>query len=203
MTSKEYRALRHSIDRVKGILARVPHSECLTALHHLKVQSFTLLAHAAFEEYLENIVRAAARDAMRELRKSGRISEVLTSLIATEAMAQVDGARPRRKISGSLAGDVKGFAREAVNSFERDIESNHGIRHENQRTLLLPIGIDPEELDLVAFNALDSFGRRRGAIAHRVMIRTEETRSSATSEVETIVRALRSYDLEVMRLRGS
>ena len=55
----------------------------------------------------------------------------------------------------------------ALNAFYRVIDQNHGLKEANLLALLLPIGIDSDDLDSVMLVTMDAFGKQRGLIAHK------------------------------------
>lgn len=192
--TEPYKALKASLKNVRKILARVPESGCDSALDHLKVQSYILLAHAAFEQYIEEIVLLVSREAHSQLKNNDRVCRAMLCIVASEAILQIDDAVARRKIKSSLASDLLSFASSAVSNLTLDINANHGITTADQRKLLLQIGVDPEKVDLTVSAALNAFGTKRGSIAHKVKIQTSETRSSVLSETEQILSGLLKID---------
>lgn len=189
-----YKSLTASLTNVKKILARVPEGECVSALDHLKVQSYVLLAHAAFEQYMEEIVALISREAHAQLKKENRVCRAMLCLVASEAIQQVDDDIARRKIKASMATDLLSFASKAVSNLTVDIKENHGVTTSDQRKLFLQIGVDPEETDLTVSAALNAFGTKRGSIAHKVKMKTSETRSSVLSETSQILGGLLAFD---------
>ena len=55
----------------------------------------------------------------------------------------------------------------AFNSFKTSVENNHGIREKNLLSLLLPIGINSDDIDKVWLQEMDDFGKKRGEFAHQ------------------------------------
>ncbi|WP_334312322.1 HEPN domain-containing protein [Cognatishimia sp. SS12] len=163
-------------------------------MDHLKVQSFVLLSHAAFEQYIEELVSEISKKALSELKNNDEVCRALLCLVASEAMLQVDKEVARRKIRSTAASDLVGFASEAYTNLTRDIKSNHGVTTADQRKLLLQVGIDPEEVDLNVSAALNAFGTKRGNIAHKFKIQTSETRSSVLAETDQIFEGLLNFD---------
>lgn len=192
--TEPYKSLKLSLKNIQKVLARVPASECISPLDHLKVQSYVLLAHAAFEQYIEEIVTLISREAHSQLKKENRVCRAMLSLVASEAMQQVDDDIARRKIRASMASDLLGFASSAVSNLTLDIQANHGVTTADQKKLLLQIGVDPEQVDLNVSAALNAFGTKRGSIAHKVKMKTAETRSSVLSETEQIKKGLLTFD---------
>ena len=93
-----------------------------------------------------------------------------------------------------MATDLLGFASSAVSNLTLDIQANHGVTTADQKKLLLQIGVDPEQVDLTVSAALNAFGTKRGSIAHKVKMKTSETRSSVLSETEQILVGLLTFD---------
>ena len=54
----------------------------------------------------------------------------------------------------------------AIKSFQRVIRQNHGIKEANILALLLPIGIDTDDLDPAWLATMNTFGEERGLVAH-------------------------------------
>lgn len=193
--TKPYRDLKSSLANIKKILTRVPENECLTALHHLKVQSYILLSHAAFEQYIEELVTSISQSAFLDLKNNDKVCRAMLCLVASEAMLQVDADVARRKIKFNVGYDLLNFASQSVSNLTVDARANNGVTTADQKKLLLQIGIDPEFVDLSVSAALNAFGTKRGSIAHKVKITTSETKSSVLSETEQILTGLRNIDI--------
>lgn len=192
--TEPYKKLRKALRDLKPLLARMPLHECRTQLHHLKVQSFVVLAHAAFEDYLEDLSRACSDSAIDRINTAGTITRTLVCMIASEVVAQIDEDTPRKKIKADVASDLQQFANCAKVNHVQSIKDNNGIRTANLKHILTPIGVDAEECDLPTANALNAFGVKRGSIAHSFVIQTAETKSSVQGEVETIFKGLLNFD---------
>ena len=198
--TEHYRKLRVTLGEIRVIMRSVPQLTCDSKLHHLKVQSYILLCHAAFEEYVEELVRLVSTEAIRLLNEELTITRTLISMTACETIAQLDESVARKKIKSDVASNFETFANLAKINFHKQIDENHGIRGLNLRSLFLPIGIDPEACDLPTFSALDALGLKRGNIAHKVIIKRSETRSSILSETDVIFRGLLEYDIAAVEL---
>lgn len=197
-----YKALKLSLRDIKVILNRVPLYECNTKGQIVKVKSYILLCHAAFEQYLERICVDVSNEAVEKFNDKGRISKVIVSMTAYETIAQIDDNISRRRITLDVAQNFQTFVNQARVNINNQVDRNHGVRIQNQKQMLQPIGVDPEETDLATANALDAFGSKRGEIAHTFRIHRVETRSSAENEVRTIFRGLRFFDVEACKNLG-
>ncbi|MFM6253265.1 MAG: hypothetical protein ACKPEQ_29680, partial [Dolichospermum sp.] len=54
----------------------------------------------------------------------------------------------------------------AIKSFKKVIDNNHGLKEKNILALLLPIGIDSDDLDPAWLADMNTFGEKRGLVAH-------------------------------------
>ena len=186
-----------NIDHAKKVLSRIPDHDVKTRLQSLKIQSFILLAHSAFEEYLEERCFQAANKSVRLLVEEGIITKVTIGLISSKILDDIK-EKSRKKILESTSSDIITFATEALTLYRSTYISNNGILNHNQINLLRPIGVDPESTSLSTFNALHSFGSKRGDIAHKFRaIRSEHTASSIITEVNTITSGLIEYEQEI------
>jgi hypothetical protein len=199
----EYKNLKISLRNVTKILSRVPETENTTTLHHLKVQSFVFLAHAAFEEYLENLASSLMKHSVYNYNTKSQINETILGLITFETVAQFDKETPRKEISFRVVKNTKKYLNLAKTNHEGVISSNHGIKLKDQKAILLPVGIDPEEVDIATSASLDAFGIKRGGFAHTFKIQTNDTRSSVLAATHNIFIGLKSFDEEACRIMSA
>ena len=192
--TEHYKKLEKTLSHLYQMIRRVPEHECTTSFQNLKVQSYILLSHAAFEEYLESLARSISQHSYILYKEKNIITKALVSLTAYETVAQIDKDIKRKKISLEVAKNFENFANESRKNFHKQINENHGIRKKNQFEILLPIGVDPEECDIAISNAMEAFGRQRGDIAHTIKIQRTHTRSSAAQSVNTIKDGLIEFD---------
>lgn len=193
--TKHLRKLKRSLAQAEKIASRVPEHGSITPLHHLKVQSFVLLSHAAFEEYLEELGRDTAREARRQFKSSGRVTYALVALVTAKLIDEVALEKAKKRITEELISNLDVFSESALNRYEAVVRDNNGILERNQKNILYPIGIDPEATDTVLMNALHAYGQSRGSIAHSFsMVRTEYTLGGVKSDIATLLAAISSYD---------
>lgn len=195
-----YKSLKSALANVSAILRRVPLTENSSNLHHLKVQSYIFLAHAALEQYLEDLALSILDASMHAFNTKKQMNACVVSLIVFETVAQFDENTPRKKIRADVVKDLSAFVNIARAHHSSKIAANNGIKLADQKALFLPVGFDPEEIDSVTANALDTFGIKRGGIAHRVKIKTQETKSSALADTQSILLGLKSFDEEACRV---
>jgi len=201
--SPAYRKLKKTLTGIRGVLRGVPEAGNNTNLQHLKVQSYILLAHSAIEQYLEELAESTLNDCVEKFNTHKQVNQCIVSLIAFETIAQLDDNDSRKKIQSNVVKQLEAFVNIAKKHHLHAIRSNNGIKHKDQRALLLPVGIDPMDVDAVTAAALDAFGTKRGGVAHQVKIQTSETRSSVLTETRTLLFGLENYDREACRIVSS
>ena len=72
-----YLSLKDSLKQLNILVYRVDPIECKTDLQDLKLQSYILLSHAIFEEYLERLAGEIAAEARKILKNQNQISKAL------------------------------------------------------------------------------------------------------------------------------
>lgn len=192
--TSQYGDLRSALKELRPITARVNPLICETPLQTLKVRSYILLAHAALEEYLEELAISAARQACKQFKDNGQLSLALVGLISAGVLDEIAVGKARKKATQDLFNNIEAFVDEALTRFSLIVKDNHGIKRHNQISLLLPIGFDPEAVDAATLAALDSFGTKRGDIAHKAKISKVHTLSEVDSSLNTILTGLAAFD---------
>ena len=191
-----YKKLLSSLKEAKRILSHVPNTYCDSTYHHLKVQSYVFLSHAAIEEYIEDIALYVLAESILKYKNNEHINKCLLSLIVFETVYQFDENTPRKSLKLEVVENFSTFVHIAKKSHETEVGNNNGIKIENQKKLLLPIGVDLERVDLNLANSLDAFGAARGGIAHKFKTKTKETKSSVLASTKQISKDLRQLDEE-------
>lgn len=193
--STAFKTYKGALKLVKRIVSRVPHNQNTTVGHELKVRSLLLLSHAVIEEYLEELSREIASSAVSKFKSDGHVTIALLALIGSQKsgfakFSQYPLALPSKRDA------LEGMAREALEKQIEVLDKNHGIRAKSLHELLWPIGIDIERFDAQLYGALDAYGRRRGAVAHKIGAQISDTRSSLFSELTSISTLLKRLDEE-------
>jgi RiboL-PSP-HEPN len=165
--------------------------------------AYRVLAHAEIEAYLEDRVWEIAITAKKDWNSTGKTCRTLLSLVAfsgqmmelpPDTLTPVIGKKsvPPDKIKIGKKVDL------AINCFKWVIDQNHGIKEANILALLLPIGIDSDDLDSALIATLNTFGEQRGLVAHSSAIsyRTKQPPDPATelNRIQQITQGLLQID---------
>ncbi|GAA0468788.1 hypothetical protein GCM10009096_07120 [Parasphingorhabdus litoris] len=195
--TSHYKKLKADLRKARKIVVRVDPIECKNDLQRLKLSSYVLLCHAAIEQFLEELALEAAMDARRNFKDKGRISRTLVALVAAKVLDETKAEKSKSKIGSDLVRDIDEYSKQAINLFRNTIKENHGISERNLDNLFIPIGFKPNEIDLSLVNSLTALGERRGGLAHKFVIKNEDTLSAFETDLKSIVRDLEGIDQEV------
>ncbi len=170
--SVRFRTLTKELNRLKKqFIPKISPTGVYTDRQLAFTLAYRVLAHAEIEAYLEDRVREVVINAKKDWDQKGKTCRTLICLLAfsdqtmeppPKTLTPTRGNRviPPGKIQISKKIDL------AINSFMRVIEQNHGLKEANLLALLLPIGIDSDDLDPVFLATMNTFGEQRGLVAH-------------------------------------
>jgi hypothetical protein len=133
--------------------------------------AYRMLTHAEIEYYLEQRVWEVVINAKQAWDETGKPSRTLLGLIAFSGQIMElppISLTPVRAVKVINPDKIKldNKISIAINCFKRVIDQNHGLKESNLLALLLPIGIDSNDLDTAFFATMNTFGEQRGLVAH-------------------------------------
>jgi hypothetical protein len=165
--------------------------------------AYRVLAHAEIESYIEDGVWEIALNSKRKWDSEKKANRTLISLIAFSGQMMelppdtLNPVRPSREISSNRI-KIDEKIRLAVNAFKKVIDQNHGLKEANLLALLLPIGIDTNDLDAVMLATMDTFGTQRGLVAHSSRTSYQVTQlpdpANELSRIEQITQQMMELD---------
>lgn len=133
------------------------------------VRSYVVLAHAAFEEFYEELALAML-DGIKAGWDTGKKFTVASGLLISAY-----GSRPSfSKSNGSNEKAIHEYVDEAIKAAERKLKilcskDNHGAAPKHVRTLLIPVGLNFTPT-LGLKNSLVKLAETRGAFAHKGLV---------------------------------
>ncbi len=158
MPSSQYKLLKRELYKAKR--AFLPITFNPLGIYPEKVsdrsRGFLLASHAEIESYIENIVRATAAEAVSKWMQQKTPTLAMASLLAYNFLEE---GEPRWR-------DISFRVNHAHNKFDTVVKGNNGIKPDNLRSLLMPIGIDINALDNLFLSEIESFAESRGKAAH-------------------------------------
>ena len=208
--SVRFRTLTEELNRLKKqFLPKISPTGLYSDRQLALTLAYRVLAHAEIEAYLEDRVWEVVIDAKNDWDRTGKTRRTLMGLLAfsgqtmdtppdklTPTNSSQDAWNKKLKIAKKIDS--------AINCFNGVIKQNHGVKEANLLALLLPIGIDSDDLDAALLATMNTFGEQRGLVAHSsaTSYRTVQPPDPATelSTVEQIKNGLEQVDMLINNL---
>lgn len=171
-----------------------------------RTRGYRMLVHAEIESYLEDIVKETVTDCIRNWKSNRKPSSLLIAFLASyhsswsvndetsnEEIIQIAKSRKRKD-------SVSEIITAAMGQFVKIIEGNHGVREDNFKSLILPTGVDIDQLDQTWLTNLDNFGKLRGEIAHKTKRTTTQVNpKDEFDRVKSLLKGLRDLDVLILK----
>jgi len=126
------------------------------------VKAYCILSHAAIEEYVEEVALKVMKRSIEDWKTKKKIVDSLLSIVTYYGLRlKIDEWEEETKVFDYLRKIID----EAKDKFSKDVDKNHGIRIQDLRNLLIPVGIDIMQ-DLNIKNSLHRLSSERGVYAH-------------------------------------
>lgn len=121
------------------------------------IRAFSILVHAELESYFEMVGVNKVQSALKRWQANQNYnSRVLLSLSCY--MEQSKNTVKQDSVELKL--------RNIVGQYINAVKKNNGIKEDNIKKLLLPIGVSEVDLNPTLLSTLSSFGSTRGSFAH-------------------------------------
>ncbi len=136
------------------------------------VNGFCAFSHAEIESYIEDSVRHVV-DRCGRMISRGRYPHKMIAHIVSWYLISVctetadDGECCPRKIMNFKKKPLIDAIKDCVEAYYVLVSKNNGIKDEDMRRLLAPIGIQIDSLDQTWVADMNSFGKTRGDIVHK------------------------------------
>jgi hypothetical protein len=171
--SARFRTLTRELNRLKKqFLPKINPTGLYSESQLSKTAAYRVLAHAEIESYLEERAWEVVQNAKTIWDKSGKNTRTLICLLGFSGltMDKPPDTLTTQKGSKTVKDEKVKISKKidlAVESFQRVISQNHGVKEDHILSLLLPIGIDSDDLDPAWLATMNTFGEKRGLVAHK------------------------------------
>ena len=160
--------------------------------------AYRVFAHSEIESYLEYRVWDTVQTAKNIWDNQGKAGRVLLCVIAFSGQEMENPPDTITPLKGNknVSLDKLKITKKidiVIRCFKSVIDQNHGIKETNLLKLLLPIGIDSDDLDQVWLLNMNTFGKERGEIAHSSGIKTKKTPNPA-DELERVKQIIQELE---------
>lgn len=172
--------------------------------HYYHANAFCMICHAEIEEYIEEVIRyTAKKNFLRVKNGNGKQTFVIHILgwYVFEHLLEPDKISYKKLVAKYDKGSLIEILDDCQVSLNTIISKNHGIREDNLKKLLTPLGINLDMLDQSWLNDMDSFGKLRGGFAHKGFgVQTSIDPRLATQKVESLLVGLKELDKKLCLL---
>lgn len=167
--SDAFSALVDSINALETEYIASPSAAPPSITEQERARAFLVFAHAEIEHYIERACRKAAEDLFAAIKR-GRVTRATLSFVTFNSAQPLNG--------GDTLGSKKKAARQlattlgqSVDTYLKLVESNEGIREKHLAKLLVPLGLNSNDVASTWLLDMDALATKRGQIAH--MSRTD------------------------------
>jgi len=173
--SDQYRALTGEISRLRNdLLPRYFRQNANYDREYItRTIAYHILVHAEIESYLEERAWETALKAVQKWKNTNKANRIVLALVAFSGRMMdkppdsILPEQPSQADSWDEKISLSKKVRLSVRDFYYTVNNNHGIKETNLIHLLLPIGVNVDELDTVLVADLNSYGVSRGEFAHK------------------------------------
>lgn len=162
--TKVYEKLKQGIEQIEDGLGinQLDDEEVFNNIekYQITAKAYVLLVHAELEKYFEILAIMIARDSFFEFDTNKNPTLPLLSLTSTNLYIIKDHKNKDSEIDFKTR--VKGF----FSKYIALVKENNGIKANNVYELFWKLGVSKDAIGDNLLSLLDSYGTKRGAIAH-------------------------------------
>ncbi|WP_139362313.1 HEPN domain-containing protein [Hymenobacter sp. CRA2] len=134
--------------------------------YDLDVKAYCVLAHAAFEEYIEQVGIIVAKAIVENYKYRQVVNDALLMLVHSQASyISLYKEGPPESID-TVFDYLRNKLEELVENFEKSIDRSHGFGYKYVDKVLVPLAIDLTK-DSTLLASYKSLTKERGAYAHK------------------------------------
>jgi len=161
------------------------------------IRSFVLLTHAEIEAYLEDVAKTRVTKSLSDWNSSRVKSNCIKSVVSfvghdLKFENDLNSNNIQYRVNKTVAHYMSAV-----------VDKNHGIKEKNILKVLLPLGIEINELDQTWLSVMESFGSTRGLIAHSSFnVQTSIDRNTELNRIKNqILPELTNIDALIKKLK--
>jgi len=150
-----------------------------------EVMAYSVLCHAAFEEFIEEVVLAVADNAVSQWIMARKVTDTITALLcwhgAKLKIDQNENAQETKPFDY-----LRPLIEDAKAAFSGEVKRNHGVSILYLRGLLIPVAIEIKQ-DANLLNSLKQLADGRGNYAHKRRVKTVLAPEDAKRYVQDVL----------------
>ena len=129
-----------------------------------RVRAFKVLSHTEFEVYFESLSYTIAKNAYQKWTTNNIITKPLLAMALYYSGSY--SAVPESKGGNHSSEDLNKKIHMSFSDYSQKKARNNGIKEKDILQLLLPIGIEVDQIDNNLLIALNNYGSKRGEMVH-------------------------------------
>lgn len=191
--SARYYVLKKQLQSLENVFLDFPDGDSPSQNNQNKLRAFQVLSHAELEDYLEFIAQECFDYATDIFKNKAKVHPILLNIVLFSGVS----------FSGNKSmSHVKEMVGRVIANFQSTINSNNGVREDNILKLFIPLGILPDGFDSTWLATIDSFGQKRGNIAHKSSSITKALyKPDVLGNIRIILQGVKSLDKAVGGLK--
>ncbi|WP_272007045.1 HEPN domain-containing protein [Roseovarius sp. ZX-A-9] len=187
-TSVSYGKLEIALADAASLLSGLPMHDVGSTLQQIRLRSYILICHAAFEEYLEQLSLAVLSESLREFERDGKVRDPLLCACAYYKLPLLGAAGGDRCSGDALNALLHDLFKKSIEEHSMALDGVHGIKTKDQDSILMPVGLNLFSHDRLLSQALNSFGGKRGKYAHGLGFKMVTPRAGWEKTVSDLLR---------------
>ncbi|BBS20065.1 hypothetical protein ACNPNM_09325 [Klebsiella variicola] len=191
-----FKDMKKRVDRLKGkYMSRQLRNEAEDPIGYnfdaLNIAAYRLLVHAEIEEYIE----AKASEKLSEIKSNVAANGFNTSYYKNILAIACLVGEPVSVTTPYDEGEFKQVVFKIISAAEEKVKKNNGIKKGSFILLASFCGCAESSIDPILLTNLESYGKRRGSVAHRGARHANNISapSSEVSDAESIMNLLRFH----------
>lgn len=191
--SARYYVLKGQLRSLENVFLNFPDADSPSPNNQNKLRAFQVLSHAELEDYLEFIAQECFDYATDIFKSQTKLHPILLNIVLFSGVS----------FSGNKnMSPVKEMMGRVIANFQSTINSNNGVREDNILKLFVPLGMTPDCFDSTWLATIDSFGQKRGSIAHKSSAITKALyKPDVLNNIKIILQGVKSLDKKVGSLK--
>lgn len=171
-----------------------------------EARGYRLLVHAEIESYIEEMSNQVIREALKLWKRKRKSSRALIAFLSCYHSSWNEEDENKIIVLSKGRKKIKEKTEEIIDvaetQFVHRIEDNHGIREKNLKTLILPTGIELDDMDPNWVTDIDDFGKKRGETAHSAKkVKEQINPKDELERVSKIMKGIEALDRKFVKIK--
>lgn len=193
--SSSYKELKLRIEELKKRFLGFDQNDSHLPENQDKLRAFKLLIHAEIESYIEKVVLEIWKKCSEQWKSKKKVLPSLRFLIIYSSIRFE--AHPQQLTKDDRIDQI-------LNSYKNTVNTNNGIKKKNILQLVIPLGIQYDDIDQTWLTTIESYGGHRGFVAHKSSsVQNQIDKKNELNNLELILKGLEELDKKLQKLNST